>query len=451
MHPHIVKRVLFPLHERLRGKRTFDTLEAIERTQWLAPAELADLQFARLRKLVDYAYTYSPYYRRLLDEHDLPPSRLRSHADFEKIPPLTRNEVRRHVHELRTTPHRPRARWQSTGGSTGVPVTVLVDRERVEITDAVRLRSHAWFGLEPGAREIVLWGSPIELTKQDRLRSVRDWLVNSKLLSAFDLQEATLEQYSGVIRRCQPEKVFGYASALYVLACHLAKARSRPVGGLKAIFATAEPLFDFQRKVIADVFGCPVAVEYGARDAGLMANECPEGGLHIPAESMHLEILGEHADGHGEIVATHLHSFAFPLIRYRTGDRGSLAGAPCRCGRSLPCLRAVDGRQTDFLMTSTGRVLHALSIIYILREMPRIRQFRVLQKSVEHVVVSIVPELAFSVADEIALVARVHGLLGPDVHVDVERVPAIATTTSGKFRYVESNVAKQYLDRITQT
>jgi phenylacetate-CoA ligase len=451
MHPQIVKRLLFPLHERLRGQRTLAKLEALERTQWLAPAELSELQFARLRQLVDYAYRYSPYYRQLLDEHDLPPSRLRSHADFEKIPPLTRDDVRRHFHELRTTPRRPRARRHSTGGSTGVPVTVLVDRERVEITDAVRLRSHGWFGLEPGAREIVLWGSPIELTKQDRLRSVRDWLVNSKLLSAFDLREVTLEQYGGVIRRYQPEKVFGYASALYVLACHLAKARGRPLGGLKAIFATAEPLFDFQRDAIANVFGCPVAVEYGARDAGLMANECPEGGLHIPAESMHLEILGGDADGQGEIVATNLYSFAFPIIRYCTGDRGSLAAAGCRCGRGLSCLRAVDGRQTDFLLTSTGRVLHALSIIYILRELPRIRQFRVLQEAVDHVVVSIVPEPAFSSADESALVARVHGLLGHDVRVDIERLPAIRTTASGKFRYVESKVSKQYLDRINVT
>jgi phenylacetate-CoA ligase len=450
MHPLIVKKFFYPLHERVRGKRTFATLNELERTQWLTPAELSQLQFSRLRRLIEFAYTNSPYYRRLLDEHELSPSRLRCHADFEKIPPLTRDDIRRHFHEIQTTGSRSRAQRQSTGGSTGVPVTVLVDREQVEIVDAVRLRSHRWFGLEPGAKEIVLWGSPIELTKQDVLRRMRDWLINSRLLSAFDLQKAALEHYERVIHRYRPEKVFGYASALYVLACHLAQSRDKPVAGVKAVFATAEPLFDFQRDMIAKAFGCRVAVEYGARDAGLMANECPDGGLHVPAESMYVEVLGEHDAGHGEIVATNLYSVSFPLIRYRTGDRGSLATAPCRCGRGLPCLRSVDGRQTDFLVTSTGRVLHALSIIYILREMRHIQQFRVLQEAVDHVVVWVVPETAFSSADKSALAARIRVLLGPRVRVDIECVPAIAATASGKLRYVESKVAKQYLENISR-
>jgi len=451
MHPLIVTKVLYPLHERLRGHCTLGRLEALERTQWLTPSELSDLQMRRLRELVEFAYTWSPYYRRLLDEHDLTPSHVRCHADFEKIPPLTREDVRHHFDEIRTTARRPRGRPQSSGGSSGIPVTVLVDREQVQMVNAVRLRSHRWFGLEPGAREIVLWGSPIELTRQDHLRRMRDWLLNSKLLSAFDLQEANLERYGDAIRRYRPERIFGYASALYRLACHLADARSHRGGRLKAIFATAEPLFDFQRDMIANVFGCPVAIEYGARDAGLMANECPDGGLHIPAESMHIEVLGDNGACHGEIVATNLDSFAFPLIRYRTGDRGRLAPEACRCGRGLPSLRSVEGRQTDFLVTSSGRVLHALSVIYILREMSTVRQFHVLQEAVDHVVVSVVPERAFSAADEAALVDRVRALLGAEVRVDVDCVPAVRVSASGKLRYVESRVAARYLERSLQT
>src|SRR5947207_138672 len=68
----------------------------------------------------------------------------------------------------------------STGGSTGEPVTILVDMARMGFGEGSRLRAQRWFGVEPGEREIVLWGSPIELGRQDVVRGVRDWLLNSR-------------------------------------------------------------------------------------------------------------------------------------------------------------------------------------------------------------------------------------------------------------------------------
>ena len=119
----------------------------------------------------------------------------------------------------------------STGGSTGSPVTVLVDRERAALADAIRLRCHRWYDAGPGTREIALWGSPIESTKQDRVRTLRDHLINSKFLSAFDLGEATLARYAQVVRRYRPQKLFGYASALALLAGYLQREGWSPEPG----------------------------------------------------------------------------------------------------------------------------------------------------------------------------------------------------------------------------
>src|SRR5262249_29647788 len=277
----------------------------------------------------------------------------------------------------------------STGGSTGEPVTLLVDMS-MGFAIALRHRAHRWFGLEPGAREIVLWGSPIEVTRQDRLRNVRDWLINSKLISAFDLGAPALAEYARIITRHRPLRIYGYASAIYLLACFLEREGWRPDWRLHAVFTTAETLFDFQRKTIEAVFGCPVAVEYGARDAGNMANECPHGGLHIPAEGVVLETDAVAPDGLGEILATNCHRPAMPLIRYRTGDLGELTDERCRCGRSLPLLKRVEGRRTDFVVAPDGRIVHALALIYVLREMARVREFQIVQEDVDTVVVTLV-------------------------------------------------------------
>jgi phenylacetate-CoA ligase len=234
--------------------------------------------------------------------------------------------------------------------------------------------------------------------------------------------------------------MYGYASALHLLAVAWARTGRRPPAGLRAVFTTAEPLFDWQKKAIESAFGCPAAVEYGCRDGGLAALECPEGGLHIAAEHMVVEIADPDAEGRGEIVLTNLDSRALPIIRYRTGDIGSLDGTPCPCGRGLPRLGAVEGRRTDFLVTPRGRVLHALSVIYPLREMTAIREFRVVQESIDRVVVRVVPERPLGAVGRADLARPLEALLGPDVRVEVEEVAAIPRTASGKFRYVESRI-----------
>ena len=448
MNERLVRRVLLPLHDRIKRKPTFERLRALEDTQWLAPAALAEYRMARLQRLLGFAYDHVPYYRALLDERGIKPAAMQSLSDLERLPLLTREVLQGRFEDLRARARLPRVHRRSSGGSTGTPVTVLVDMNRMGMVEAARLRAHGWFGINPGAREAILWGTPARLTRDELVRRVRDWFLNSTVLSAFDMGADALRRHAATLSRLRPAKIYGYASACYLLAAHFQQQRLEPPRGLRAVFTTAEPLYDFQRQTIEDGLGCPVAVEYGCRDGGLVALECPEGGLHIFAESMHVEILDPDTDGRGEIVLTNFDSLAFPIVRYRTGDIGSLDPAPCRCGRTLPKLRSVEGRRTDFLVTPSGRVLHALSAIYILRESPVVREFRIVQDAPDHLSVEIVPVQGFGAADEAALRAQFALVFGADLRVDVLPVEQMPRTVAGKFRYVESRIAPAELQRL---
>lgn len=445
MHPRLVRHVLYPLHERLKRKPTFRWLRELERTQWLDPDSLREYQFRRLQAHLQWAYSHVPYYRALFEEHDLPPARIGSFDDFRRLPFLTRELLRTRFEDLRATVRLPNVRRLSTGGSTGIPVTVEVDMERMAISEAARLRAHRWFGLQPGDREVVLWGSPIEITRQDRVRQLRDWLLNSRLLSAFDMGESALAQHADALIRFRPKKMYGYASAFVLLAGYIQREKLHSPTSLRAVFTTAEPLFDFQRTAVESVFGCPVSVEYGSRDGGLVALECPAGGLHIVSEGMYVEIADPDAEGRGEIVVTCLDSFVFPIIRYRTGDIGSFDPTPCPCGRGLPKLRSVEGRRTDFLVTPQGRVLHALSAIYVLRDLPVVREFRVIQEAIDRVVVQLVGDRPLTAVEKDGISRQFEALLGPEVRLVVLEMPFLPRSPSGKFRYVESRVSEDLL------
>ena len=150
------------------------------------------------------------------------------------------------------------------------------------------------------------------------------------------------------------------------------------------MFVTGEVCHTHDRETIFDYFKVPVANGYGSREAGFIAHECPEGGMHITAENVIVEIVDARSQPvstgeSGEIVVTHLDAYAMPFIRYRTGDIGRLKPGRCACGRGLPLIDVVEGRTTDFLYLPDGTVKHALSIIYPLREMDGVRQFGVTQ------------------------------------------------------------------------
>ncbi len=218
--------------------------------------------------------------------------------------------------------------------------------------------------------------------------------------------------------------------------------------GVKVVFVTSERLYDEQRRDIEDVFGCPVANGYGGRDAGFIAHQCPAGGMHITAEDIIVEII----DGEGrvlppgeagEVTVTHLATRDFPFIRYRTGDVAVLDDEACACGRGLPLLKEIQGRATDFVVAADGTIMHGLALIYVIRGVAGVENFKIVQESLGRTRVQLVTTADFRAESEREIVAGMKARLGEGVDVTLERVEHIPSEASGKFRYVMSRVAAQ--------
>ena len=130
MNARLVRDVLYPLHERLKGKPTFSWLKELERTQWLPPAALRAYQLQRMLALVGWAYANSPYYRGLLDEHGLDPSQMQSYEDFHRIPYLTREHLKDRFDDLCARARLVGVHARSSGGATRAPHTKNDDKGR---------------------------------------------------------------------------------------------------------------------------------------------------------------------------------------------------------------------------------------------------------------------------------------------------------------------------------
>jgi phenylacetate-CoA ligase len=251
-----------------------------------------------------------------------------------------------------------------------------------------------------------------------------------------------MTQYLDLLERGGFRQLFGYPSALYLLCLHARKnGRNLRKAGIKVAFVTGEVLFDYQRELISDMLNCPVANGYGGRDSGFISHECPQGGMHIMADAVIVEVVDETGrpagpGETGEIVVTDLYSHEVPFIRYATGDIGALSSRRCACGRALPLFGSIEGRSNDCIVAPDGRLINSLAVVYPLREVDGIEQYRICQKQVDAFHVQIVRNSRYDTAGEHTIRTGWTKLLRTPVEVTFEYVPRIATERAGKFRHV---------------
>jgi phenylacetate-CoA ligase len=435
----------FRLQEFVKGHTTFRLFEEMKREQWLPAHRLKRIQEQRLRELFAHAAANVPYYAALLRELRLDVRDLRDSAALQLIPLLTKETIRQNLEQMKSRKARRIQRF-ATGGSTGDPLVFYLGPTRVSSDVASRLRAESWFGVAVGDPEFAIWGSPLEVSKQDRLRDLRDRILRTRLLSAFEMSSETMTRYLDEMERQGCRRIFGYPSSIALL-CEHARREGRDLRrlGVRAVFVTAEYLYEYWRTAIAEAFACPVANGYGGRDSGFVAHECPAGGMHITADRLILEIVDDEgqrlpAGQPGEIVVTHLDTPEMPFVRYRTGDVGALAARSCSCGRTLPLLERVDGRKTDFIVAPDGRAMHGLSLIYVIREMRGIEAFRITQKRLTYFEVEIVRNQEYDANNEGRIREAFSRRLRAPVAVQVRYSDSIAPTASGKTRHVVSEV-----------
>lgn len=447
--PAWLARNVFRAQEAAMHRPTFSMLAELERSQWLSHDAMRSLQTERLNALLQGALAHSPWHAARLREAGLADAAAAgavSLSDLSSLPTMNKRDARDNVEQLVWREVPGGVFKYTTGGSSGEPLIFYFGRARQAADAAGRLRARRWWGLAPGEREVYLWGAPVELSRTDRIKTLRDRLVNQLLLNAFEMSPERMDEYLAAIRVWNPKAIYGYASSLALLAVHAESRGARlEWPALRVVCATGEPLFPHQRELIERVFGVPVSVEYGARDAGLMALQSPDGTLLQMSETHLIEVLDDAGNPveEGEAVITSLVSEAQPFIRYRTGDVVRRSGQSDPGGRGLEVLDSVVGRQTDFIVAADGRIMHALAVIYVLRAISGVGQFKLIQHAVNRLEVLVVPDQRWGNEARLAVFSGLRARLGEALEIDLKLQESIAPEASGKHRYVVSHVPLQ--------
>ncbi len=443
------RHILLPFFEgAIKRRNTFRYWRDLERTQWLSPAELEEMQLVSLRRLLVHAFTTCPYYRQEWLARGLDPQQVHSLSDFAvRWPLVTREIVQVHRPQMRSTAPPSPLIPKATGGSSGVPLQFDIDMESYERRWGATYRGYGWAGGEPGSKQLYLWGVP--LGQRSWWAQMKDALYHRfhrhLVLNSFDFTPARVSEFLGHLNRYRPDVIVAYTNPLYEFARALDERKITPCSP-RSIIVGAEKLHPFQRERIQRVFQAPVFETYGSREFMLLGAECDRHeGLHLTAENHIVEVVDDEGrpvppGEEGNVVVTDLTNAGMPFIRYVNGDRAIAGWGRCTCGRGLPLLRKVTGRRLDMVRAPDGRQVPGEFFPHLIKDFPAIERFQVIQDTADVVQVRVVLRPDWCDDHRRALEAEMSKVLGPLVRIEFLPVKEIPLTAAGKLQVVVSRV-----------
>lgn len=413
--------------------------EALERETWSA-AQWQSWREQRLAYILHRAATCVPYYREQWAERRRQGDP-RSWEDLENWPILEKETVRQNPRRFVAEDCRLRAMYhERTSGTTGTPLVLWASRDTLRRRYALyEARRRLWHGVSRHDRWGMLGGQLVAPAAQ---RRPPFWVWNAGLnqlyMSSYHLAPDLLPYYLDALKTYRVSNLVGYSSALTCLA-QAALREQRTDLQMQVVVTNAEPLLEHQRQIIREAFHCPVRETYGLAELVMAASECAAGTLHLWPCFGHVEVMERDRPVPpgtvGEFICTSLLNPDMLFIRYRIGDRGALAddSATCACGRTLPIVQSIEGRNDDVLHTPDGRRVGRLDPVF--KADMSIREAQIIQEQLDALRVRYVPGEHFRPADAQRLVEQLRERVGP-MAITLEPVPHIERTPHGKFRSV---------------
>ncbi len=370
--------------------------QAIE-NQKLQPDSLNIKIEKQLEKLLTIAFLNVPWYHEQFVNAGIRIDDLKDPSALNRLPVLRRNDLVENFDKfISKNVKANKLKISTTGGSTGTPVKVGMDRKAIR--EVPKWQMLSWWGLSPSDNMASIYrGIPVSGIRKIALDLIH-WPQHVVRMDATNISNNNIDKFISEYTRSKPKLVHGYVGALDALADYIIENKIE-LPSPTVVWSTASPITSIQSAKIEKAFNAPVCDQYGCSEMYFIAAECPhKRGLHIFADNVKVEILDENdqpvPDGeYGKIVITNLNDFSFPLIRYQNGDTGRILKETCTCGLTLPLMDKVKGRISDNIILPDKTILSGEFLTTIFDNfVKQVKQFQIVQKKSGELIIKIVAQ-----------------------------------------------------------
>ncbi|SEL70699.1 phenylacetate-CoA ligase [Colwellia chukchiensis] len=440
MYAQLLRQVLMPLYETIKGKNLLQNINQYQAHLTWTPEQLRAHQWRELKKLLQHAFDNTTFYPEIWAQvgvHSV--DDIQSMQDFAKLPLVTKDDIAHHYQSLVAKNYSNNIK-KATGGSTGQPFRFELNVDSNTRREAVMWRGYGWLGAGLGEKTLYLWGA--DIGQPTKLKALKNNLYHAfyhrKMMNSFAMNSNNMQEYIDEINRYRPKALVSYVNPLYELARYII-ANKLTVFAPNSILTGAEPLHDFQRKIIEQAFNCPVYNTFGCREFMLMAAECQNHKqLHINSDHLVVETVNEEGQAitaeSGDLVVTDLYNYGMPLIRYVNGDKATLINEPCGCSNPLPIMGSIDGRKLDIIKTASGKAIPGELFPHLFKEFIGIDKFQVKQTDISSLQILLLTNAHFVEQNKADIAKEINKYADNELTLIFQLVDDIPLTASGKHR-----------------
>jgi phenylacetate-CoA ligase len=434
--------VLWPAIPGPRGLMRLGLLQQLSESQWWPAERVQATQLAQINALWAHVRLHSPHFARLAAHL---PATL-TEADWATLPVLSRDTVQAQGDQIRCSTF-PGAHGQrqavNSSGSTGKPVSTEQTDLSTLFWEAFTLREHAWHRRDLSGKLGALRYFPDTMAAAQtgghgpNWGAATDGVYQTGPVAMLGVK-TTVQAQLAWLNREDPDYLLTHPTVLASLLDAVDGGQTWARTRLREVRTLSEQLPEGLRERCQAALGVPLVDMYSARETGYMALQCPDHPhYHVQSEGARVEVL--HDDGRpcapgeiGRVVVTPLHNFAFPLLRYDIGDLAQV-GQPCPCGRGLPVLARIMGRQRNMLTFPDGRRVWPYLRHDLINGIVPVQQLRMTQHTVHHIELELVTPQRPDAAVEARLRQAIRGYLGHDFELSFAYPEHIARSAGGKF------------------
>lgn len=429
-------------------------LYQLDQTQWLTPEALFAEQARQLRLLFGHAAKTVPFYQRRFAEAGVDPNTEVTRETLNRLPTLSRPDLQGAGDEINTTAL-PKSHGKTheieTSGSTGRAVRMLGTQITSVFWRACVMREHFWQGRDlSGKLAAIRWARKGVAMPPHGARG-ETWGPASGAIyptgPALLLNIASeLPEQVAWLQTEAPDYLISFPSNLMALAKHCIE-RDIRFANLKQVMTVGETVSDQARNLVRQAWDVSLKDSYSCEEAGYLTIQCPDHDVyHIQSENVLVEVVDDEgkaceAGEVGRVLITSLHNFATPLIRYELGDYAEVGGQ-CSCGRGLPVIRRIVGRQRNRFVRPDGASLFPYFGNHDDYEAitSAIQRFQFVQKSLEELELRLVVSEPVSPEQEERIRALIVKNLGFKIRVTLSYHDEIPLSPRGKYEEFISEI-----------
>lgn len=416
----------------------------LKESQYWSQEKIKKYQFNKLRQLIKHSYENVPYYKKLLNNNGIGYKDINNFEDFQKIPFLTKEIVRKNIKELKSMNYSKYSfSYLTTGGSSGFPLKFFDEKsisyvKELAYTKAVLDR----IGYDYKDKLIIFKGATIPSAEKGKFWRYSNF-GRSLVFSSFYMNENNLPKYIKKIEQFNPKYLLGYPSAITIFGKYIKKNNIKKIQNIKGIICGSETLYKWQKKFLEEIFGCKVLDIYAQSEQVAFAASCEENDkLHFFPDYGYIELIDKNGrviyDNNikGEIVGTGFKNFIFPFIRYRTGDFGEYSNEKCRCGRNYLIMKNIKGRKQEFIITNDDRYISMAAMNMHSDVFDNVEQFQFYQEKKGEVIFRIIKNDFYSDKDSQNIIHELQKKMGKNIVLKLEFVDELQKTFRGKHSYL---------------